>query len=339
MEIIIAILVVTNILSICALVLLLSKYKKLKTTYFTHKKSLKSVLKTINSVRYGNLHERIKEEDATLLPNLAQSINSMIDSLSDREEMINEYQNELNKKINSLKEVEELKEDFVATLTHDLKVPIMAEKNMLAFLLDNRFGELNEHQKEALVHLKNSNQELVELVQIILETYKLNETKIELSKQLTNVNELLKDTIQEMRPISDSDNIQVNFFTEFDKEIELDRFYIKRVLKNLILNAISFSEPSTRIDTAVCRDEKHVYIKITNYGKSIKKEEVKHVFDKYYTTAKKFRKVGTGLGLYLSNKIVKAHKGRIMVESQPNNDNPNESWTTFAVVLPQKITQ
>ena len=134
------------------------------------------------------------------------------------------------------KEVEELKEDFVATLTHDLKVPIMAEKNMLAFLLDNRFGELNERQKEALVHLKNSNQELVELVQIILETYKLNETKIELNKQLTDVNELLKDTIQEMRPISDSDNIQVNFFTEFDKKIELDKFYIKRVIKNLLQN-------------------------------------------------------------------------------------------------------
>ena len=100
-----------------------------------------------------------------------------------------------------------------------------------------------------------------------------------------------------------------------------------------MLNAISFSEPCSKIDTAVCIDAKHVFLKITNYGKSIKREEVKHVFDKYYTTAKKFRKVGTGLGLYLSNKIVKAHKGRIMVESQNNESNPAESWTTFAIVL------
>ena len=62
-------------------------------------------------------------------------------------------------------EIEQLKEDFVATLTHDLKVPILAEKNMLSFLLSNKFGELTEKQKEALVHLKNSNQELVELVE------------------------------------------------------------------------------------------------------------------------------------------------------------------------------
>ena len=288
---------------------------------------LNTVLKVINSVRYGNLYDRVNEQTCFLIPNFVQSINSMIDSIVDRENMIKEYQNDLSQKLDSLQEVEQLKEDFVATLTHDLKVPILAEKNMLSFLLSNKFGELTEKQKEALVHLKNSNQELVELVEIILETYKLNETKIDLIKETVCVNDLLKDTIDEMKPISDSDNITVNFFTEFDGFVELDKFYIKRALKNLILNAISFSEPDSKIDTAVCIDDKNVFIKITNYGKSIKKEEVKHVFDKYYTTAKKFRKVGTGLGLYLSNKIVKAHKGRIMVESE------KDSWTTFAIVL------
>jgi signal transduction histidine kinase len=253
----------------------------------------------------------------------------MIDAIADREDMIKEYQTDLNKKIDTLQEVEQLKEDFVATLTHDLKVPIMAEKNMLSFLLNNRFGELNDYQKEALTHLQNSNRELVELVEIILETYKLNETQIDLVKEKLCVNDLLKEAIEEMKPIYESDSIQVNFFTEFDGDVSMDKFYVKRVLKNLILNAISFSEPYSKIDTAVCIDEKNVFIKITNYGKGIKKEELKHIFDKYYTTAKKFRKVGTGLGLYLSNKIVKEHKGRIMVESQ------NDDWTTFAIVLPR----
>ena len=289
---------------------------------------LRSILKTINSVRYGNIYERVNDETFSMLPNFAQSINSMIDAISDREDMIKEYQNDLNKKIDGLKEVEQLKEDFVATLTHDLKVPIMAEKNMLSFLLDNRFGELNEKQKEAVSHLKNSNQELVELVEIILETYKLNETKISLTKEPVCINSLVEETIEEMHPISDSDEIKIEFLSDFNGDVNLDKFYIKRVLKNLILNAISFSEPNSKIDIFVCRDEKNIYIKITNYGKSIKKEEVKHVFDKYYTTTKKFRKVGTGLGLYLSNKIVKAHRGRINVESEKDKS------TTFSVVLP-----
>lgn len=290
---------------------------------------LRNIAKTINSVRYGNLYERVHKETFDVFPNLAQSVNSMIESIVDREDMIKEYQNDLNKKIDVLKEVEELKEDFVATLTHDLKVPILAEKNMLGFLLDKRFGELNDNQKEALLHLKNSNKELVELVEILLETYKLNETKIKLNLEETDVNRLIENTITEMQPIADTDSIKIRYWTEYNERVKLDEFYIKRALKNLILNAISFSNPSSDVDVALCNDDKNIYIKITNYGKSIKKEEIKHVFDKYYTTAKKFRKVGTGLGLYLSNKIVKAHKGRIFIETESDE----RQYTTFIIEL------
>ena len=230
------------IIFICILlfsfVVLSVRYKKLKNTFRNHKNVLRNILKTVNSVRYGNLFERVNDDAMKVLPNFGQSINSMIDAISDREDMIKEYQADLNKKIEALKEVEQLKEDFVATLTHDLKVPIMAEKNLLAFLLDNKFGDLNEKQKEAVVLLKNSNQELVELVEIILETYKLNETEIVLSKEPVCVKDLIEETIIEMKPISDSDDININFDFSSEKDAGIDKFYIKRVLKNLILNAI-----------------------------------------------------------------------------------------------------
>lgn len=322
---------ITILLLIVILAYLILKYRKLNKKLKIQNKSIQSVVKIINSVRYGNLHERISVDNELTFPNLASSINSMIESIVDRENMIKEYQSDLSKKIDVLTEIEELKEDFVATITHDLKVPILAEKNMLSFLLDNRFGELTDRQKEALIHLKNSNKELVELVEIILETYKLNETKIELNKEDVDVNRLIEQTLDEMRPIADTNSIELKYWTEFNNRVKLDEFYIKRVMKNLILNAISFSAPSSKIDVALCNDEKNIYIKITNYGSYIDKDELKHVFDKYYTTAKKFRKVGTGLGLYLSNKIVKAHKGKIFVES--NND--DEKYTTFIIELGQ----
>lgn len=319
------------ILLVFILIFVLVKYRKLILVSKKQEKALQSVVKTINSVRYGNLYERINADVEIVFPNLFHSINSMIESIVDREDMIKEYQSDLSKKIDVLTEIEELKEDFVATITHDLKVPILAEKNMLGFLLDNRFGELNDTQKEALVHLKNSNKELVELVEIILETYKLNETKIELNIEEMDVNRLIGQTIDEMKPIADTNSIELKYWTEFNNRVKLDEFYIKRVLKNLILNAISFSAPSSKIDIALCNDEKNIYIKITNYGSAIDKDELKHVFDKYYTTAKKFRKVGTGLGLYLSNKIVKAHKGQIFVESSAEG----EKYTTFIIELGQ----
>lgn len=311
---------------------LMYKYRKLKYTFLNHKKMIRSVTKTINSVRYGNLYERVPEEANNVLPNLSQSVNSMIEAIVDREGMIKEYQTDLNKKIDVLKEIEELKEDFVATLTHDLKVPILAEKNMLNFLLNNRFGELTDKQKEAMAYLVSSNRELVELVEIILETYKLNETKIELNKEERDINRLVEEVLEQMRPIADTDFISLNYWTEFYGRVNLDEFYVKRVLKNLILNALSFSNPSSKVDIALCNDEKYIFLKITNYGKSIKKEELDHVFDKYYTTAKKFRKVGTGLGLYLSNKIVKSHSGEIIIESNVHGD----EFTTFIIKLPIK---
>ena len=139
------------------------KYRNLSLANKQQERAIQGLVKIINSVRYGNLHERVNNDVASILPSLSNSINSMIESIVDREDMIKEYQNDLSKKIDVLTEIEELKEDFVATITHDLKVPILAEKNMLSFLLDNRFGELSNTQREALVHLKNSNKITLDL--------------------------------------------------------------------------------------------------------------------------------------------------------------------------------
>ena len=303
------------------------KYRKLKQTFRNHKKSLRSILKTINSVRYGNLYERVNPDNFVLLPNFSEGINRMIEAIVDRENMINEYQGDLNKKIEALKEIEQLKEDFVATLTHDLKVPIIAEKNMLHFLLDNRFGDLTEKQREAVIHLQNSNKELIELVEIILETYKLNETNIVLNKEKVDITDLLSTVIEEMKPIADANAQTIEFSSSYDGFISVDKFYIKRVLKNIILNGLSYTDTNGKLDIGIEESGDMININITNYGKYINEDEIEHIFDKYYSSAKKFRKIGTGLGLYLSNKIIYAHEGRIEVKSQ------KDSKTTFSILL------
>ncbi len=303
------------------------KYRKLKQTFRNHKKSLRSILKTINSVRYGNLYERVNPDNFVLLPNFSEGINRMIEAIVDRENMINEYQGDLNKKIEALKEIEQLKEDFVATLTHDLKVPIIAEKNMLHFLLDNRFGDLTEKQREAVIHLQNSNKELIELVEIILETYKLNETNIVLNKEKVDITDLLSTVIEEMKPIADANAQTIEFSSSYDGFISVDKFYIKRVLKNIILNGLSYTDTNGKLDICIEESGDMININITNYGKYINEDEIEHIFDKYYSSAKKFRKIGTGLGLYLSNKIIYAHEGRIEVKSQ------KDSKTTFSILL------
>lgn len=309
------------------------EYLKVKRKYKFSQRDVKRLIKTIERVRYGQLDARVKSLNNT---NLQWAANRLIESLEDREKMISEYQKDLFKKNESLeklilneKESQRFKEDFIATLTHDMKTPIIAELNTLDFLIEGRFGELNEKQKEAINLMKTSNTELIELAEILLETYKVQQSSIVLKKKKVNVNELIFEIIEEMTPIAQHTNQKISFECDNNQiELQIDAFQIKRVLKNLILNALSFSVNHSSVDVALFKDGPLIKITVTNLGQGISQEDLLLIFNKYYSSVKKFRKIGTGLGLYLANQIVKAHKGTISVNSIENDK------TTFEIELP-----
>lgn len=232
------------------------------------------------------------------------------------------------KDVTNEREIETLKEDFVATLTHDLKVPIVAESNIINFLLDGKFGDINEKQQFALLNMKNSNQELVELVQIILETYKIKETGIKLIKENIMLNSFISDIITGTQPIANNSGIKIHFNPLRDIKVTADAMQLERVIKNLISNAISHSNTKDKIDITTGEIPGFITISVIDYGQGIPAEEIKLIFNKYYSAAKKFRKIGTGLGLYLSQQIIKSHGGEITVDSEEN------VRTEFCIKLP-----
>lgn len=232
------------------------------------------------------------------------------------------------KDVTNEREIETLKEDFVATLTHDLKVPIVAESNIINFLLDGKFGDINDKQKVALLNMKNSNEELVNLVQIILETYKVKETGVKLVKENIMLNKFIAEVAAETQPIANNAGITIYYSLNRDINVMADKLQLERVLKNLISNAISHSNTKDRIDIKTGEIPGYVTISVIDYGQGIPKKDLKLIFNKYYSAAKKFRKIGTGLGLYLSQQIVKSHGGEITVNSEENVK------TEFCVKLP-----
>jgi two-component system, NtrC family, sensor histidine kinase KinB len=232
------------------------------------------------------------------------------------------------KDITSQRELETLREDFVATLTHDLKVPIVAESNILDFLINGKFGDINEKQNVAISNMKDCNQELLELVQILLETYKIKETGIDLDKRNINLGSFVGTIIDEMQSIAEKSGFKINFYSPYDINVSVDSMQLKRVVKNLIQNAISHSDSHTSIDVKLEQIPHFITICITDYGKGIPQEDIDKIFNKYYSTAKKFRKIGTGLGLYLSQQIIKSHGGEIIVTSEENVS------TEFCIKLP-----
>lgn len=230
------------------------------------------------------------------------------------------------KNITDQKELENLKEDFVATLTHDLKVPIIAETNMIELLLNGNFGKISNKQELALKNMQSSNRELLDLVQTVLETYKVG--KMTLYKENIMLKSFIEEIITEMKPIAKKSENTIEFILERDIRVFADRFQLTRVIKNLIQNAISYGVPKTPIEIAIGEIPKFVTIKIKDHGAGISKTDIDRIFNKYYSAAKKFRKIGTGLGLYLAFQIIKAHGGELAVESKEG------AFTEFCIKIP-----
>ena len=138
----------------------------------------------------------------------------------------------------------------------------------------------------------------------------------------------MTDVIDEMQPIAVNAGLKINFTPKRDIKVYADPLQLERVIKNLISNAISHSNTSENIDIKTGELPGFITISVIDYGQGIPQDEIKLIFNKYYSAAKKFRKIGTGLGLYLSQQIIQSHGGEIIVDSEEN------VRTEFCVKLP-----
>lgn len=325
---------IINVFLCFSVVLLIFIILIIRTNYNKVTHDINKISIAIKRIRYGDINIRLQNLHNKVLESL---INRLFETIYDREMMIKEYQATLSKKNLSLEEIikqekqlQLFKEEFAATLTHDMKVPVIAELNSLNYLLEGRFGALNNKQLEILKLMKASNQELKELIENMLETYRLEQKKIKLDKSKNYLNTFINSIVEEMGQIAiETDHkISVDISQTENIELEFDVFQLKRVIKNLIQNALSFSPNSSEI---IIRSELYnekIKLLFTNKGSGISADDLDLIFQKYYCGHSKFRKAGTGLGLYLSQQIVLAHNGKIEVDSS------KEEETTFILTLP-----
>lgn len=145
--------------------------------------------------------------------------------------------------------------------------------------------------------MKASNKELIDLVQIVLETYKIKEKGIKLLKENIKLNEFLENIVAETQPIGANSGIEITFTPQKNLTVFADPLQLQRVVKNLISNAISHSNTKAGIDIITGEIAGYATISVIDYGQGISQDEIKMIFNKYYSAAKKFRKIGTGLGL------------------------------------------
>lgn len=228
-----------------------------------------------------------------------------------------------NTEIQKLKEEEKRKGDFLKMVSHELKTPVTSIKGYVQLLLTMLRREEQGTKvkslplKPSLERIDHQINRLTRVIAEMLDLSRIEENKMELRKQLFSINELVDETVQDIRYTNTQHQIKV--FHDFKCAIHADKDRIGQVLINFITNAIKYSPDSKDI---VIRIQKHknnqVSVSVKDQGIGIEKKNHKNIFKRFYRIGGKSEETysGFGIGLYLAREIIERHNGSITVKSK-----------------------
>ncbi|MBU4199206.1 MAG: cell wall metabolism sensor histidine kinase WalK [Verrucomicrobia bacterium] len=234
--------------------------------------------------------------------------------------------------ITKMKEVEQLKSDFVANVSHELRSPLAAIQKNLVIILDQTAGALNDNQKEFLSLAKDNVERLTRLINDLLDLSKLDAGKMELKKARTDLTALVRKTVTTFAGwLREKDITSRLDLPETPLELELDADKITQVLNNLLSNALKFTPPKGEIRIALNAAATPVEVSVTDTGIGIAPNDIARIFNKFEQIGgNTLTDVnGTGLGLPLAKEIVEKHGGRIHIKSAIGKG------STFSFTLPR----
>jgi PAS domain S-box-containing protein len=224
------------------------------------------------------------------------------------------------------------RDDFVATLVHDLKTPLIGADQALEAMIRGNLGPIDPSQSELLSMLKRSNQHLLTMVHNLIEAYRYDAGEARMSVEEFNLHELIDACIEELAAWSAHKEITMrSVFSSGNGMMVGDRLSIRRVILNLLDNALKFTPKDGLIEISADEEGGDVTFRVSDTGVGIPQSEFSQVFLRYWQghSAKQYTP-GTGLGLYLCRQIVTAHGGTISVSSKLGEG------TTFSVVMPKQ---
>lgn len=222
------------------------------------------------------------------------------------------------------------KEDFIATLVHDLKTPLIGADKTLESLMNGALGIVDSGQVNVLSMLKRSNQQLLSMVQNLIEVYRFDSDTSQFTFETTDLKELLVTCTDELAALAKQRGIKLIMnVPEMLPSVKGDRLALRRVFLNLLDNALKFTPRDGVIEVFAEQSGDSVTTHVRDSGIGIPPEEQSKLFQRFWQGERGKRyAVGTGLGLYLCREIITAHRGQITVTSAENEG------TTFTVRLP-----
>ncbi|MBE7014744.1 MAG: HAMP domain-containing histidine kinase [Ruminococcaceae bacterium] len=230
---------------------------------------------------------------------------------------IGELAETFNDMADSIEKSENMRRSFISDVSHELRTPMTTITGFVQGILDNTIPP--DKREIYLNVVLDESKRLSKLISDLLDVSKLESDEVSLELSTFNINELIRLSIISFENKFNEKNLTVNAMFESEiEEVVAEKDSIKRVVTNLLDNAIKFSYHKGIIDISTKRKGNKVYISIKNEGEGISKDDKKTIFERFYKVDKSRsqNKTGVGLGLYIVKRIINKHGEKIWIESE-----------------------
>lgn len=260
---------------------------------------------------------------------LIRSVKREVEQREKIEKLATELQNANEK----LKELDQMKSEFLGLATHQIRAPLTAIKGYSSMLIEGDFGQLPRRAAESVLVIMKSCQDLINIVNDFLNVSRIEQGRMVYEKTYFELGDLVKEVVNEQKPNIQKAGLSISLEipTGLSSKINADRDKIKQSISNIIDNAVKYTLEGG-ITVSVGADRNKSVVKIKDTGIGIDPSEISKLFSKFSRTkdANKTNVRGTGIGLYIARKMVVDHGGDIKVFSEGEG-----KGTTFTIELPK----
>ena len=266
------------------------------------------IVGSINRVAEGSLDEDIEEETFSETKRMSKSLNRMLETI---------------------KTVEQSRQEFVSNVSHELKTPITSIR-VLADSLMGMDSVPEELYKEFMTDISDEIDRESKIIDDLLTLVRMDKESPEMSFVSTNVNSLIEIVLKRLRPIARKRNIEVIFESMREVTADIDEVKLSLAINNLVENAIKYNKEDGWVRVTLDADHKFFYLKVADSGVGIPEEFKDRVFERFYRVdkARSRETGGTGLGLAITKNVILLHHGAVRVESKEGEG------TIFLVRIP-----
>jgi PAS domain S-box-containing protein len=218
--------------------------------------------------------------------------------------------------------LEKQKEIWIAMASHELRTPLTGIK---AFTQILQTKETSEEKKHFLSKINAITDNMTNIIDDFLDANKINSNEFMLDRTEFKINDLICDVVESIKP-----SVEHNILTQLGENSIMsgDAKRVRQILSNLIINASKYSDSTKEIIIKTKVEPSHVLLSVVDFGVGINKNDASKIFGAYYRAKSGVGAKGLGLGLFITQAIVKAHNGTIWVNSKKNQG------STFNVMLP-----